>query len=219
MCFKDDKIYLLTHRDSGLSVYDALLVVLDTAGAVISNRIFGNTSAIMNVKAVHDHHFMIACYLSNTNSNAANIIQFGENGILSCPLGSLPFTVTNISPTIETGTTPFAESIDSLYIANSTNFQSARSLVSYCSAVSPCFTSYFTDNQIACGSFTWINGITYTSSNNTDTVMLTNAAGCDSIITLNLTFSADTIGIDNQTACNSYTWIDGITYNSSNNIA
>ena len=45
-----------------------------------------------------------------------------------------------------------------------------------------------TDNHIACDSFTWIDGVTYTSSNNTAmyTLVGANAAGCDSIVTLNL---------------------------------
>ena len=48
--------------------------------------------------------------------------------------------------------------------------------------------SYSTDNHIACDSFTWIDGVTYTSSNNTAvyTLVGANAAGCDSIVTLNL---------------------------------
>ncbi len=41
--------------------------------------------------------------------------------------------------------------------------------------------------QTACGSYTWIDGNTYSSSNNSATATLTNAAGCDSIVTLNLT--------------------------------
>lgn len=37
-----------------------------------------------------------------------------------------------------------------------------------------------------CDSYTWIDGITYTSSNNTATWLTTNAAGCDNLVTLNL---------------------------------
>ena len=46
-----------------------------------------------------------------------------------------------------------------------------------------------TDNHIACDSFTWIDGVTYTSNNNSAiyTLVGANAAGCDSIVTLNLT--------------------------------
>ena len=75
------------------------------------------------------------------------------------------------------------------------------------------------DTQTACNSFTWIDGNTYTSSNNTATHTLTNTIGCDSIVTLNLTINNASTGIDTQTACNSYTWIDGNTYTSSNNAA
>ena len=76
-----------------------------------------------------------------------------------------------------------------------------------------------TDVQTACTSFDWIDGQTYTSSNNTATHTLTNAAGCDSVVTLDLTITDKTVGTDVQTACTSFDWIDGNTYNSSNNTA
>jgi len=75
------------------------------------------------------------------------------------------------------------------------------------------------DTQEACDSYTWIDGIEYTESNNTATFTKTNAAGCDSIITLNLTIHKSSTGIDTQEACDSYTWIDGIEYTESNNTA
>ena len=43
------------------------------------------------------------------------------------------------------------------------------------------------DIQRACDSFTWVDGNTYTESNNTATVTLTNQYGCDSVVHLNLT--------------------------------
>ena len=76
-----------------------------------------------------------------------------------------------------------------------------------------------TDTQVACNSYTWIDGITYTASNNTAMFTLTNAAGCDSVVTLNLTINTATTGTDTQVACDTYTWIDGITYTASNNVA
>ena len=62
-----------------------------------------------------------------------------------------------------------------------------------------------TDIQFACDSLTWIDGITYTASNNTATHTLTAANGCDSIVSLDLiinyspvfSFASDTIS-----ACN-----------------
>jgi gliding motility-associated-like protein len=70
-----------------------------------------------------------------------------------------------------------------------------------------------------CDSFTWIDGVTYTSSNNTATWTTTNTAGCDNVATLNFTISNSTTSTDTQVTCDTYTWIDGITYTSSNNTA
>jgi acyl carrier protein len=79
--------------------------------------------------------------------------------------------------------------------------------------------SSFTDNITACNSYTWINGVTYTSSNNTAKDTFVNAAGCDSIVTLNLAINSNSSFTDNITACNSYTWSNGVTYTESNNTA
>ena len=76
-----------------------------------------------------------------------------------------------------------------------------------------------TDTREACNSYTWIDGVTYTESNYTATHTLTNAAGCDSIVTLNLTINQSITSTDTHEACNSYTWIDGNTYTESNNTA
>ncbi|MFT4755666.1 MAG: gliding motility-associated-like protein, partial [Vicingaceae bacterium] len=62
------------------------------------------------------------------------------------------------------------------------------------------------DTQVACDSYTWIDGVTYTASNNSATFTETNVAGCDSVITLDLTINntlRDTTAI---TACDSYLW-------------
>ncbi|MGJ8661538.1 MAG: T9SS type A sorting domain-containing protein, partial [Bacteroidota bacterium] len=78
-----------------------------------------------------------------------------------------------------------------------------------------------TDIVTECGSYTWIDGNTYTSSNNTATFSYTGAAanGCDSIVTLDLTINNPSTGTDIITECGSYTWIDGVNYTSSNNTA
>jgi hypothetical protein len=78
-----------------------------------------------------------------------------------------------------------------------------------------------TDTQVACGTYMWIDGMTYTSSNTTamHTIVGGAANGCDSIVTLDLTINNSTTGTDVQTACGSYTWIDGMTYSSSNTTA
>ena len=78
-----------------------------------------------------------------------------------------------------------------------------------------------TDTQIACNSYLWIDGNTYTSTNTTakDTLVGAAANGCDSIVTLNLMILNSATGTDLQTACNSYLWTDGNTYTANNNTA
>jgi hypothetical protein len=56
-----------------------------------------------------------------------------------------------------------------------------------------------TDVQTACDSYKWIDGNIYTANNNTATYTLINAAGCDSVVTLDLTINNATAAITNNT--------------------
>ena len=69
-----------------------------------------------------------------------------------------------------------------------------------------------------CLNYTWsTNGQTYTQSG-IYTEVLTNQAGLDSTVTLNLTINQPTVGSESVTNCDSYTWsADGQTYNQSGN--
>ena len=69
-----------------------------------------------------------------------------------------------------------------------------------------------TDTIEACDSLIWIDGITYTESTDSAIYTLTNAAGCDSVVTLHLTIKHSSNTIDTYEVCDSLTWIDGITY-------
>ena len=75
------------------------------------------------------------------------------------------------------------------------------------------------DVQSACGSFTWVDGNTYTENNNSATFLLSDANGCDSTVTLDLTITLPTSGVDTQVACGDFEWIDGNTYAEANNTA
>lgn len=72
--------------------------------------------------------------------------------------------------------------------------------------VTPCTPTSATDVVTACNSYTWIDGITYTASNNSATDTLTNAAGCDSVVSLDLTINTAVSSADTLTACDSYSW-------------
>ncbi len=85
--------------------------------------------------------------------------------------------------------------IDSLYILQLTDLATNNTI-----------------NTVVCGSYT-LNGQNYTSSG-TYTQSFTNAAGCDSTITLNLTILNNNALILNETACDSY-MLNGQNYTAS----
>ena len=69
---------------------------------------------------------------------------------------------------------------------------------------------------VFCDTYTWIDGNTYTASNNTATYTVTNAVGCDSIITLDLTVTGNPISTITQngtdlevTIVDAYIWNTG----------
>ncbi len=61
-------------------------------------------------------------------------------------------------------------------------------------------------------SYTWVNGVTYTSNNNTATMTYQTVNGCDSIVTLDLYFQSTQDATETVTSCGPYTWINGVTY-------
>ena len=73
-----------------------------------------------------------------------------------------------------------------------------------------------TDVQTACDSYTWIDGNTYSADNSSAQFTLTNTAGCDSVVTLNLTITSSPIaaatnngdGTLSATGTGTYQWID-----------
>ena len=71
-----------------------------------------------------------------------------------------------------------------------------------------------TDIQQACDSYTWIDGIIYTTSNNSATFLYQTIHGCDSLVILDLTMNYSNTGSSVVTACNTYTW-DGQAYTTS----
>ena len=76
-----------------------------------------------------------------------------------------------------------------------------------------CLATTSTFTHSACDSYTWLDGVTYTSSTNTPTYVTTNSCGADSTITLNLTIRQSSTGDTTAQGFTTYTW-HGITYTS-----
>lgn len=133
--------------------------------------------------------------------------KFYVNNITGTTVGGGPDSLDKVQPFM-------AIMRDSVYLSLpklSTNyFALSRS--------TPCVPSNGTDIKTACNSYEWIDGNTYTASNNTATYNILNGAmdGCDSLVTLDLTINTvsdltttvngSTIFSNNSNA--SYQWLD-----------
>jgi len=60
--------------------------------------------------------------------------------------------------------------------------------------ITPC-SDIAVDVISSCTPYTWMNDITYTTSNSTATHILTSSAGCDSVVTLNLTINTPNLSV------------------------
>lgn len=80
----------------------------------------------------------------------------------------------------------------------------------YVAKLSTCTATSATTTATACGSYT-LGGTTYTASG-TYTTRIPNAAGCDSVITLNLTIRQNTSSTINQNVCASSYTLNSQTY-------
>ena len=67
----------------------------------------------------------------------------------------------------------------------------------------------------ACGSHSWIDGMTYYQSTFGPSVTLTNTNGCDSVVILDLTVNPISTVVDSQVACGHFTWVNGVIYTQS----
>ena len=149
---------------------------------------------------------------SNINVTECDSFLWIENGItyyssgtythvttnsVGCPnTATLNLTINNSSSTLTTVTT-----CDSYVWSNTPNVNYISSgiyISTYINPISGCLhtdsldltilnSSFIVDNVGShCDSYTWIDGNTYTSSNNTASFVISNSVGCDSTITLDL---------------------------------
>ncbi len=168
------------------------------------NGIFINRIVRLNANGSLDLSFNIGTgfdgavnkLLLNNNNKIIVGGSFTEfNGTLVKMISSL-----NIDGTIDnsfTNSTNSVGSINTLAIQNDEKILVGGTFISYENSlnnrfmrlIGQCSNSLATDIITSCGSYTWINGQTYTSNNNTATFSIPNATGCDSLITLNLTIT------------------------------
>ena len=163
-------------------------------------------------------------YTSSTNTPTFTIVGGAANGCDS--LVTLDLTITNQATSLDVHTVcgDFTW-IDGVTYTSSTNtptFTIVGGAANGCDSIVTLdltITNQATsvDVHTVCGDFTWIDGVTYSTSTNTPTFTINGGAanGCDSIVTLDLTINNAQTGIDVQSTCGDFTWIDGVTYTSS----
>lgn len=153
-----------------------------------------------------------------TESSAAIAVDFLEVVVAdSLPCNSVTTTVTDVHEVCDSltwidGNTYTASNTSAIYTLPASSGCDSTVVLNL-TVLAP---SVSTDVQVACNSYTWMDGNSYTSNNNTATWTIPNAAGCDSIITLDLTIntvdaSITTIDATTLTANAtgaSYQWLD-----------
>ena len=98
-----------------------------------------------------------------------------------------------------------------VYASGSKVYAATDGGLSSCPPSISCTPTSSTQTVSACGSYLW-NGTTYTTSG-VKTFTTTNAAGCDSVVTLNLTINQPNTSTTTITATGSYSW-NGNSYTS-----
>ena len=118
-----------------------------------------------------------ATALSATAITAHSLVWYDTDGVSVLSSAPTPSTTTTTTTTTS-GTTTY-------YVAQSndnTGCEGPQASIT----VTVNYSNTGTDVITACDSYTWIDGNTYTASNNNATYTLTNQDGCDSLVTLDL---------------------------------
>jgi len=182
-----------------------VLTSLDVHGATNLTSLNCHTNQLTSLD-ISQNPNLAAVYAYNNNLNCLNL-KNGNNTNFSLYSNNNP----NLT-CIEVDNATYST-------ANWTSIDPASSFSTNCG--NNCCITTATDTRTACDFLTWIDGITYTTNNNTATFNLIGGsyAGCDSLVTLDLTINNSSNGTDTRTECDSLTWIDGNTYTANNNIA
>ncbi len=187
------------------------------------------TLTVNPVYAVTDARTICASELPYTWNN----VQFTEAGTQTTTLqtvngcDSVVTMTLTVNPTYAVTDTRIICASELPYIWNGVEFTQAGTQIVHLQTVNGCDSAVtmtlnvnpiynVTDEQSICESelpYTW-NGVVFTQAGS-QTVTLQTVNGCDSVVTMTLTVNQPTTGVDVQEACDSFTWIDGVTYTES----
>ena len=177
---------LLISDLTGIEAFTAL-TVLDCSFNQITSLDVSNNTALTNLSC--DHNQLTSLDVSSNTALIELICSVNQLECLNVKNGNntaLGDCSTGFNPSL---TCIEVDDVNYSTI-NWTNIDPQTSFSTDCgNDCSACIPTSSTDVHTACDSYTWIDGNTYTSSNNTATYTTTNAAGCDSVITIDLTIN------------------------------
>ena len=181
--------YILTNNDTTIISYTVTLTVTDCNGCQTT------TTDTVQVLPFPNASFTIQSPPLTASGNVGSACAPWTPSISYNPVG-----VNFYAWTIDSAGTNIATSINSIpnyTFNNSSGTPVTYTLYLYATNQYGCSSwetqdivvnspSYFTQSVSSCGSYTWIDGNTYSSSTSTPTYTLTGSNGCDSVVTLNL---------------------------------
>ncbi len=199
--------YSLSYGPSG----NAMLMNTDSNGNMLWTKVYGGTSYSIGLSFIPiNSGFLLTGWTGISNENMF-LIQTNSNGTSGCnEISVFP----NQSSFIPTSMTAGLSSIGgSVAVAFSTSNVPSFTKTTLCTSCPSTFENIFVN---ACISYMAPSGSIHTSSEIfNDTIP--NAAGCDSIITINLTINQNTFSTISMSACGSFTAPDGQVYTTSGN--
>jgi len=194
VCFGDSALINGNYESANGNFYDTTLSVAGCDSITITNftveaLVTSNVSAsICN----GDSLFLGGAYQSAAGNYVDSLSTVsGCDSLVTTTLTISSVITSNVSVSICNGDSLF---LGGAYQSAAGNYVDSLSTVSGCdSLVTTTLTvntaSSSTDTQQAACDFTWIDGVTYTASNSTATFTTSNALGCDSVVTLDLTIN------------------------------
>ena len=188
-----DSVYAGGNYQTTSGIYVDSLQSTDGCDSIVETTLTVSSQIIANVS-------VSVCYgdsaLINGSYQAASGI-FYDTTLTASGCDSVTVTSFTVDNLISSNASAEICSGDSLliggaYQSTAGNYVDTLSAVSGCdSLVTTTLTvntaSSSTDTHQAACDFTWIDGVTYTASNSTATFITSNALGCDSVVTLDLT--------------------------------
>jgi len=192
VCFGDSALINGNYESVNGNFYDTTVSVAGCDSITITNFTVENliTNSVMASVCFGDSLLIGGSYQTVSGAYVDTLTSStGCDSVLTINYTVYALVTSNISASICNGDSLFLggayQFVAGSYVDSLSTASGCDSLVTTTLTVNTASSS--TDTLQAACDFTWIDGVTYTVSNSTATFTTSNALGCDSVVTLNLT--------------------------------